>query len=629
MSRAAAIRYLSVLAVLAVLAGAWHWRLPPLYPLALKADDLKYAFQPHEPARDVVFVAVDEASVNQLGRWPWDRTVLAEGLQRLAPARTVVLDMVFSETSRGLADRALGQALAGLDATVCGFFLRQHATEVLPIAQRRQLAASTLERIPQGPLPFPELPFAEVNTPALLEACTLQAAFSTLVDADGLYRRYPIGFVYRGGVYPSLAVQTLRLHLNSDFRIGGDNGFTGRIDGRTVTIDRQGATPLNFYGNGAIRTVSFVDLINGEVPTESLAGKAVIVGITEAGLSDIRSTPFGPRPGATLHATFLSNVLANHILHPAPAWGWAAFLLLGLLPAVFTQLGPQVQRTRWLTYAGGGLAFLVAVVLAYRWGDWWLPLSFPILGLLASSGVAEGLLFWERERQARFIRHAFGAYLSPELVRELAEHPERLELGGETREITVLFSDIRGFTTLSETLEPGDLVGLLNRYFTPVTHAIQAEGGYIDKYIGDAVMALFNAPVALPDHPDAACRAAVAMLEALEQFNGHQREQGQPTLDIGIGIHTGEAVVGNMGSEERLNYTALGDSVNVASRLEGLTKDYDRRILITEVTRDRLQGSWETEFMGSVRVKGREQPVNVFAVNGPLNGPSVPKGGQP
>jgi len=615
MRRPVLVRYLAGLAVLAVLATAWQWRLPPLHQLALKVNDLKYTLQPHRPPQDVIFVAVDEKSVNRLGRWPWDRTILAEGLKKLQPARTVVLDMVFSEASRPAADRELAGALGGLQGSVCGFFLRRHATEVLPADQRRKMAASTLERVPAGPLPFPELPFAEVNTPALLEACTLQAAFSTVVDADGLFRRYPVGFVYRGGVYPSLGVQALRLHLNRDFRVSREGGYTGEIKGHRVAIDHQGAVPLNFYPDGGVPTISFVDLMAGEVAAERVAGKIAIVGITEAGLSDIRSTPLGARPGAVLHTTFLANVLAGHQLRPMPAWGGALFLALGLLPLAATQLAPTAQRARLLTYLAAALAFLAAVALAYRWGDLWLPAFFPLLALLGTVGTSEGLLFWERERQARFVRRAFGAYLSPDLVADLAEHPERLELGGETRDISVLFSDIRGFTTLSESLDPPDLVALLNRYFTPVTRAIQAEGGFVDKFIGDAVMALFNAPVDLPDHPDAACRAAVGMVQALEAFNADQAANGRPQIDIGIGIHTGEAVVGNMGSEERLNYTALGDSVNVASRLEGLTKDYGRRILITEVTRDRLQGDWLTTFLGSVPVKGRAQPVSVFALD--------------
>ncbi|HKJ71274.1 MAG TPA: adenylate/guanylate cyclase domain-containing protein [Gammaproteobacteria bacterium] len=612
--RPALLRYLAAAAVAAVIAAAWHWRLPPLYALSLKVDDLKYAFQAHTPPDDVVFVAVDEASVNQLGRWPWDRTILAEGLKRLRPAGTVVLDMVFSEASRPSADRDLARSLEGLDATVCGFFLRRHATATLPDARRRVLARSTLERLPDGALPFPELPFAEVNTPVLLDACTLHAAFSTTADADGLYRRYPVAFVYNGGVYPSLSVQALRLQLERDFRVSRQGGLHGGIGGHRVAIDGDGMVPLNFYGDGAIRTVSFVDLLSGAVDPASLAGKVVVMGITEAGLSDIRATPMGPQPGAVLHATFLANVLGGATLRPAPAWGWGLLLVLALLPAAATHLLAERQSRRLAVYAAAALAAILLVLLAYRWGDWWLPLFFPLLGLAAGAGTAEGLLFRERERRARFVRNAFGAYLSPALVRELADHPERLELGGETRELTVLFSDIRGFTALSESLAPDELVALLNRFFTPVTEAIQAEGGYVDKYIGDAVMALFNAPVTLPDHADAACRAARRMEQALQAFNAHQREQGQPTLDIGIGIHTGEAVVGNMGSAKRLNYTALGDSVNVASRLEGLTKEYGRRILITEVTRDRLQGEWPTEFMGSARVKGREQPVSVFAL---------------
>lgn len=621
MNRPVLTRYLAAAAVLAVLAAAWFWQVPPLHPIALKVDDLKYTLQPHQPDPGVVFVAVDETSVNQLGRWPWDRTIIGRGLANLEPARTVVLDMVFSEASRPQADRELAAALSGLDATVCGFFLRRRATEVLSGERRRILEGSTLERVPAGPLPFPEVPFAEVNTPGLLEACTLHASFSTRADADGLYRRYFLGFVHRGAVYPSLGVQGLRLHLNQDFRITRDGGFRGRIGERRVPIDGDGMVTLNFYPEGGIPTISFVDLLNGEVDPERLRGRVAVVGITEAGLSDIRSTPVGRRPGAVLHATFLSNVLGGHLLRPAPAWGWTLFLLLGLLPAAAVHIRPGTQRTRLIAYGAAAAAFLVAVALAYRLGDVWLPAFFPLLALAANIGTAEGLLFWERERQARYIRRAFGAYLSPDLVRELAEDPDKLELGGEVRELTVLFSDIRGFTTLSETLEPRELVDLLNRYFTPVTEAIQAEGGYVDKFIGDAVMALFNAPVALPGHPAAACRAARGMVAAVEAFNARQRERDLPTLAIGVGIHTGEAVVGNLGSEERLNYTAIGDTVNVASRLEGLTKDYERRVLITEVTRDRLGGEWETEFMGSVRVKGREEPVSVFALKDQGAGP--------
>ncbi|HKJ88544.1 MAG TPA: adenylate/guanylate cyclase domain-containing protein, partial [Gammaproteobacteria bacterium] len=500
-------------------------------------------------------------------------------------------------------------------------FLRRHATESLTPEERRLLHRSTLERIPPGALPFPELPFAEANIDALLRVCPLNATFSTIADDDGLFRRYPLAFVHRGRVFPSLGVQGLRLFDNRDFRIRRSPwGFTARHDGRTLAIDDQGMVRLNYYPRGHYHEVSFVDVLRGRVRPEFFRDKLVVVGITEAGLSDIRSSPIGPIPGSLLHYTFMANWLGGDLLREAPGLDWALLAALVLLPAVAGHLLPKRHRLRAALYPGAALAAVLAVAWAFQARDLWLLGFYPLLGLALSGAANEALLFRARERESRFVRRAFEAYVSESLLEELSRSPDSLVLGGETRELSVLFTDIRGFTTLSEEMDPQELIGRLNTLFTPATEAIQAQGGFVDKFIGDAVMALFNAPVDLPDHCRAACRSALALLQVLDDLNRHPGSPVSGGLEIGIGIHTGPAVVGNVGSLRRFNYTALGDTVNVASRLEGLNKTYGTRILISGTVRERLGPEFLARYLETVQVKGRDAPVEVHELLPPAPG---------
>lgn len=611
-------RYLFSALLAAVVLAFWYFKLPPLYSLSLKINDINFFLDDKHPPKDVVFLAVDERSVNRLGRWPWDRDLFASGISKLYQADAVVLDMVFSEVSDPQKDTDLADTIADLDNTICGFFLRNDATENLNDMTKEVLSESSLERLFVKHLPFVETTFAEVNIPEILDSCVLNASFSTLADRDELYRRYPIAVIFDSLVYPSLGVQALRYVKNKDVEIRQKptGGHYLVFDDKAIDIDEKGFMLLNYYPLKNYNIISFSDLTDGKVGSDYFQGKIVIVGITEAGISDIRATPLGQIPGPLLHYTFISNFLQD-IFTVQYEWAELAVLLLLLaIPFWLDRLVASIGR-RIVLYVGVYILYFGLTKLLFLQFNIWLDTFYPFVGLFLLAIAHELFLFKQKEGESRFIKGAFSSYLSPALLNEIIHHPEKLKLGGERRDVSIMFTDIRGFTSISESIKPEELIEMLELYFTPMTKLVLKNKGTMDKFIGDAIMAFYNAPVDVPDHPECVCRTALEMIDELKNVNAVLAERGLPPIDIGAGINSDEVIVGNMGSEGRFEYSVIGDGVNLASRLEGLNKGYKTHIIISEFTKARLGDEFLTRRLDTVKVKGKEKAVVIYELMQP------------
>jgi len=473
---------------------------------------------------------------------------------------------------------------------------------------------------------------AEANIDVLTGAVAAEKGgtgfFNVVTDADTVVRRVALALPYgrdpdrnNWDLYASMDVQALRIYfgLTNEQTIlnYGKAGVVNIEFGPHLVVQPDDISRLLVNYHGPTRTypyVSFADVVQHKFTPDTFKDKIVLVGASATGLSDLRATPFGSLdyPGVEIHANVIDNILNQQFLMrhaPQVIADVCAILFFGLPFGIVFALVPP----RWLVTSVAVLAgFMGLVYWAFLHG-WWLNLIVPAVTLLANSGFVALYRVLFEEGEKRKVRGAFGQYVSPEVIRRLLEEPESVR--PKKTSITVLFSDIRGFTTISESLDAQEMADLLNDYLTEMTQIVFENRGTLDKYIGDAVMAFWGAPFAEAGHADRCVHTALAMLDRLAELHPAWREKGQPTLEIGLGINTGTASVGNMGSVLRYGYTAIGDAVNLAARLEGLNKEYSTRILITESTYISLQDqSILVRELDLIRVKGKLLPVTIYEV---------------
>lgn len=615
--------------------ATWSWRVATFAPRS----------QPHP---QIKVVLLDQASLdwgkNENGwPWPWPRTVYGPLLDfcRRGGAKAVAFDVLLSEPSTYEAadDLALGEAI------------RRTRGFVGALALGTQAGAATnwpAATLPLGP-PFAGLdrwldgdrsratvmPRAAFPIPEVATNATLLANTSDEPDADGQFRRASLFRVFDRRGVPALGLAT---YLAAEIAAGRAPTVrleTGRIEigSRTVPIDDRGQAILGFRGrNGYHETFSAAALIQselrlqtGEQPVlnpEVFRDAYVLFGYSAPGLLDLRPTPVSRVcSGVEIHAACLDNLLTGGFLRAAPTWiVAAATLLLGLTSGALITLSRRARQSL-LMFA----LFLPAPVLgafaAYPLG-WWWPLVGPETAVAAALVGGIVLNYATEGRQKAFLKQAFKHYLGAEVIDQIIADPARLRLGGEKRELTLFFSDIEKFSSFSEKLDPETLTGLLNDYLTEMTNIILEEGGYLDKYIGDAIVAFWNAPLPQPDHAVRALRAVLRCQRRLAEQRARYQAKTGVTLKARIGINTGEVTVGNMGSRDRFNYTVLGDAANLASRLEGANKTFGTYNLVSETTWARTQGRFLGRELGRIRVVGREQPVRVYETLGFAHEPS-------
>jgi adenylate cyclase len=624
----------------------------PLRELRLKSYDLLQRLSPRDATqRPVVIVDIDERSLRELGQWPWPRTLVADLIARLHElgAATVAFDVLFSEPDRlspahavdafrnldddtrnrlralPSNDEVMAQAMQGAKVVLGESGLAAPAPQ--PQAERPAIGLATLGADPK-PFLF-NFPGLLRSLPTLDKAAAGRGLLNIRTERDGIVRRVPMVMLAQGAIMPSLTFEMLRV-------VAGDSTIlihTDDVGIRSVAIpqfeiptDRNGQLWIHFAPHDQARYVSAVDVIEGRVRRDRFADRMVLVGTSAAGLLDIKTTPIDPvMPGVEVHAQVLENILTGATLSsPNYALGaelFVAFVLGAAIIALAPVLGPALL-----------LLFGAAFVVLLLGTSWFLftqqklliDVTFPLLSSLFVYLTLVFANFVKEQHQRRQIRSAFGQYLSPALVEQLAQSPEKLVLGGEQRDMTIMFSDVRGFTTISEIYkdDPQGLTALMNSFLTPLTNAIIDRKGTIDKYMGDAVMAFWNAPLHDAAHELNACEAALDMLDRVDALN-REREQaasagGAPFIPIriGVGINTGPCVVGNMGSDLRFDYSVLGDSVNLASRLEGQCKSYGLPIIIGSRTAQAAKDRFAILELDFIAVKGKKEPEVVYAIVG-------------
>ena len=465
-----------------------------------------------------------------------------------------------------------------------------------------------------------------------LQANAIAGGFfdSPLIDADGVFRRAPLVQQFRGDLYPSLALAVARIALGTPnvalVFAEQKNGRRSSIElealllgDRRIPVNEQVAVYIPFRGpQESFRFISAKDVLDGTAPADLLEGKIALLGASAAGLLDLRSTPVGQRYiGVEAHANLIAGLIDGSI-RQQPAWSDGLEFLLLLLVAVITAvLLPRLSPLSALALLIGTLG---ATMISNLWMWNSLALVIPVASILSYTLIVSMLQitygFFVEQRNKRHLSQIFGQYIPPALVEEIDASGEEISLEGETREMSVLFSDVRNFTTISEGLDATELMHMMNEFLTPFTGVIQKYRGTIDKYMGDAVMAFWGAPLADEDHARHALLAAFDMILAVQQLDAPFRDKNWPAIRVGVGIASGEMNVGNMGSEFRIAYTVMGDTVNLGSRLEGLTKQYGVDIIVNERTRD-LVPDFGFRELDIVRVKGKTRPAAIFEPLGP------------
>lgn len=613
---------LASLFLMVLLACMLYLLKPPLLErVAAGFDDIKTVVRHKfdmapEAHPDVVVVTIDEPSINTYGRWPWDRTRMAELFKALSPSSVIVMDIVFSEPSNEASDQAMIDQIDANGNVILGYFLRNEATE-----HQDDEALDYLEecsyfdfQLVSDTTAIREFPFSELNISPVAEAAMTCGVFTTEPDPDGLYRHYPIAYIHEGMLLPPIGIQAVRQHLNKEAQLILNEQGVSSFQLANAELEDQNFLRINFTND--VLHWSAKEVISGNIPFEEIQGKIVIIGVTEVGVFDMRPTPIDAvTPGVFLHYMAASNLLNGNLLAEWPEMDIAGMvfgLVLVFLVSFFSNPHTRIPLYIVLVASFAGISWL-----AYFYGNTWLREYYVVSPMVGLATIIELFSAIKADRQNRQIKDAFSSYVSSELVGEILKDPDNLQLGGDEKEISVLFSDLRNFTSMSEKLSPIELVSLLNKIFDPMTEEILKQRGMLDKYIGDAIMAIFNAPVSVEAHGELAVKSALAMVEVKDRKNKELVAQGLPPIEIGIGVNTGPAVVGNMGSKLRFSYTAIGDAVNLASRLEGMNKPYGTRILISENTKQTLTTPYDgflLRHIDRIRVAGKDEPVTIYEV---------------
>ena len=604
----------------------------------------------------IVILDIDEKSLKEEGRWPWSRDRLGELMDKLFDRHGVAVvgfDVVFAEKdeSSGLKVlQRLGQNQFRDDAAF-------HSTlaQIRPqleydrlfagkIRNRNVVLGYYLTSTPNisGMLPEPTFPAGSfsgrpimfttwngygANLPELQQAAASAGHFTPVVDSDGVVRRVPMLGQYGGAYYESLSLAMVRSLLGNPplqpgFAEGRNDGYGGLewlelatpAGALKIPVDDNVATLVPYRGGqGSFRYISIADVLHDRVAPELLKDKIVLIGTTAPGLLDMRATPVAEvYPGVEVHANMIAGILDQNLKEKPPYMLGAEVLWLLLIGIALSFLLPTLSPVKAMLVSALMFAMTAGLSLVtWHYGNVLMPVanSLMMIALIFALDMSYG--YFVESRTKRQITGLFGQYVPGELVEEMAEHPESVSMEGDSREMTILFSDVRSFTTISEGLDPKELTLLMNEFLTPLSRVVYKHRGTIDKYMGDCIMAFWGAPLPDAEHARHAMLAGIEMQATLKALQPHFKERGWPEIRIGVGLNTGRVSVGNMGSEVRVAYTVMGDAVNLASRLEGITKQYGVGVIVGENTRNTVADFAYRE-LDHVRVKGKDKPVAIY-----------------
>jgi adenylate cyclase len=602
-----------------------------------------------------VVIDLDEKSLAELGQFPWPRYRVAMLLKYLQAygATAVATDIVFAEPDRTSPDvlrqqlkkemnvdikiEGLPPALADNDKLLAhnlksGPFVLGFDFQTKEMIRDDEAVHETVDcfikpvnvaikSVPGSPSPHDVLFRAEgaICPLPVLSMATPKTGFITIApDLDSVYRRVPLLFSWNKKFYPSLALAAImqatgmKSIIITMSRIGVESIRLGPI---VIPTDGRGRMLLNFRGPmKTFRYISAVDVLNKKLKPGALRGTICFIGTSATGLKDIRATPLDPGyPGVEAHCTVVDNILSKQFLS-VPDWANGLELVIVVGVGLLTTLLLMWAKAGWLILPLVGLGFGMwfgSMRLFTKYHYYISPL-YAYLNLALTFTLLTVIKFWREEHAKKFIHGAFAHYLAPSVISQIMDNPDALSLEGQEKDITIQFSDVRSFTSLSEKLTPTQVTDLLHDYLTPMTRIITEHEGTLDKFIGDAVMAFWNAPLDIENHEEKSLRAALVQQDKLEELNKEFLEKFGFTIAVGIGIHSGPVRVGNMGSADLFDYTLIGDNVNLASRLEGLTKFYGQKLVVSQVIADACKDKFYFRILDSVRVKGKVEPVTIY-----------------
>ncbi len=631
--------------------GVAHF--PLLTSLENQAYDARLKMTlPDNVEKNVVIVDIDEKSLEEIGQWPWNRNILArinDILFDYYEITAIGYDIVFAEADIDEGAKLLNNMANGALRDDEKFIEEYH--RVISSLQHDQRFAESLKNRKtvmgfvmdtdtiKGSLPAAitkldknTLKSLSLNKPEgftanlkILQDSAFSGGFfdNVLLDDDGVFRRVPLLQTFGDELHESLALALTRAALgsppiqmvvapNSD----GQDIFLEwvAIGDRAIPVDQRSGVLVPYIGRQkSFDYISATDVLNKKIDKNKLKGKLALFGTSAPGLLDLRTTPLEPAyPGVEVHANIIQGILDNRIMHSPGYTQGFEFILICFLGIALTFALPVLSALYSTLVITGSVVLLVATNF-YAWSVSLLvlPIAAPVLLVILLFALQMTYGFFVESRGKRQLAHLFGQYVPPELVDEMSKKMDEINLDGEMREMSVLFSDVRGFTSISESLEPKELTGYINAFLTPITRVIHENRGTIDKYMGDAVMAFWGAPLEDKQHALHALNAATAIIEQMKQLRKEFSEKQWPDIYVGVGVNTGIMNVGNKGSEFRVDYTILGDSVNLGSRLEGLTKVYGVDIITSEFTRHEVP-EYEYRELDRVRVKGKDRPVTIY-----------------
>ena len=657
------------LSLILIVLGAllYYFEVPFLELMEKKTIDLRFTSRgdiPHDSK--VVLAVIDEKSVDKEGKWVWPRSKIADLVTRLsdAGANVISFDIVMSEpdeTSPVKTIVEIEQNLSDLNAenrayladlkqssdhdrtlvdairrskakVVLGYFFQmeqEHTGDndaALAEQQQKSIRPSRYDliRYQSGTalgVPLFEALVANGNIPAISSATSHSGFFNMFPDIDGVVRWIPAVIKYREDMYAPLSLMTLSAYLDAPASpVVADYGFEKVQIGKiAIPTDELGRIMINYRGDTkTFKHISITDILQGKVPDEELKNKIVMVGATAVGIYDMRVTPFSSVfPGIEIHANIVDSVLSKDFLFQP---GWAAIFDIAVIIAAGLALGIVLPRISvfpgilFVSVLFFGHIFFCRYIFTSK--GWTLNMVYPLLVIICVYITITAYKYLVESRQKRFIRSAFSTYLAPTVVKKLIESPDGLELGGEERDITAFFSDVEGFTGISEKLTPAELVDLLNEFLTEMTDIILKFEGTVDKFEGDAIIAFFGAPNELENQAETAALTCVRMQKRLQALREKWKGEGRPELKMRIGLCTGPAVVGNMGSRNRMDYTMMGDTVNTAARLEGVNKIYGIYTLVCEHTFQKASNQVVGREIDAINVVGKKEPVVVYQLLG-------------